>query len=42
MMWRMAGRNNHAITDAFESVAQALLGQQNQVGNEFRGLGKFQ
>lgn len=35
-------RNDHAIDDALESVAQALQGQQNQVGEEVRRLGKFQ
>ncbi|XP_050897695.1 uncharacterized protein LOC127104557 [Lathyrus oleraceus] len=38
----MAIRNDHAIDDALESVAQALHGQQNQAGDKFRGLGKFQ
>lgn len=37
----MVKRNDHSIANALESVAQALQGQQNQVGHEFRGLGKF-
>lgn len=38
----MAGRNDLAIANALESMAQALQGQQNQVGDEFHGLGEFQ
>lgn len=40
----MDERNNRAIVDALELVAQALQGQQNHQGDnaEFRGLGKFQ
>ncbi|XP_050915800.1 uncharacterized protein LOC127130885 [Lathyrus oleraceus] len=40
----MAGRNDHAIVDALDSVAQALQGQLNHQGDvdEFRGLDKFQ
>lgn len=38
----MAGRIDHAIAEALESMAQGLQGQQNQVGDEVSGLGKFQ
>lgn len=38
----MDGGNDNPIIDALESVAQALHGQQNPVGDEFRGLGKLQ
>lgn len=42
LVWRvMVGRNNHTIAYAFEVMVQALQGQQNQVGDEFCGLGKF-
>lgn len=35
-------RNDHVIVDAWESITKAMQGQQNQVGDEFHGLGKFQ
>lgn len=35
------GRNDQAIVDALEVMAQALQNQQS-AGDEFRGLGKFQ
>lgn len=38
----MSRRNNCDIVDALESVAQALHEQQNQTGDEFCNLGKFQ
>lgn len=38
----MAGIKDCDIAKALELVAQALQGQHNQVGDEFRGLGKFQ
>lgn len=38
----MAGRNGYAIDDALESVAQAMHGQHNQTGDEFRGNENFQ
>lgn len=38
----MVGINNIAIADALELVAHALHQQQNQVDDEFCGLGKFQ
>lgn len=40
----MAGRNDRAIEDAFESVAQALQGQHNHQGDneKFHGMDKFQ
>lgn len=38
----MAGRRDRAIANALKSVAQALQGQQNQIGDEFCRLGKFQ
>lgn len=34
-------RNEQAITDALKAMAQALQGQQNRTGDEFRELGKF-
>lgn len=42
MMCIMDGRNDRAIVDAFESVAQALHKKKNHAGDEFYGLGKFQ
>lgn len=36
------GRNNRAIAYALEAMDQVLQGQQNQVGDEFRGMKKFQ
>ena len=44
MMYRMAGRNDRAIADALESLAQ-VMAQNNHAGeapDEFRALGKFQ
>lgn len=41
MVCRMARRNDRAIAGTLESVAQLLHGRQNQVGDEFCGLGKF-
>lgn len=38
----MAWRNKWVIIDALEAMAHALQGQQNQAGDEFWGLGKFQ
>ncbi|XP_050875358.1 uncharacterized protein LOC127078983 [Lathyrus oleraceus] len=38
----MVGRNDQAIADAFESMAQMLQDQQNQASDEFCGLEKFQ
>lgn len=38
----VGGRNNWVIANSLKEIAQALQGQENQVGDEFRGLGKFQ
>lgn len=38
----MARRNYRAIDGALEAMAQALQDQENQVGDEFHRLGKFQ
>lgn len=38
----MDGKIDRAIVDALESVTQELHRQQNQAGDEFRGLEKFQ
>lgn len=35
------GRKHRAIVNALEVMAQVLQGQQNQVDDEFNGLGKF-
>ncbi|XP_050918818.1 uncharacterized protein LOC127136278 [Lathyrus oleraceus] len=36
------GRNDRVIVDALEVMAQSLQSRQNQAGDEFCGLGKFQ
>lgn len=42
VMCRIAGINGRVIGDTLESVAQALHGLHNQVGDEFHGLGNSQ
>lgn len=38
----MVGRNYRAIVGALEAMTQALQDQENQAGDEFHILGKFQ
>lgn len=42
IVYIMARRNDHAITNTLTSVAHALHGQQNLESDEFSGLRKFQ